>query len=77
LKFILSPFATFKIIDIWNNIAETALSKEEEKNLVGKPASILKESAKNLRISEDSGKGSELCEILLYGIMKDHYSYLY
>jgi hypothetical protein len=61
---------------IWNNIAETALSKEEEKNLVGKSASILKESAKNLRISEDSGKGSELCEILLYGIMKDHYSAL-
>ncbi|VVH63712.1 conserved hypothetical protein [uncultured Gammaproteobacteria bacterium] len=61
---------------IWNNIAETALSKEEEKNLVGKSVSILKESAKNLRISEDSGKGSELCEILLYGIMKDHYSAL-
>jgi hypothetical protein len=40
---------------IWNNIAETALSKEEEKNLVGKSVSILKESAKNLRASVESG----------------------
>jgi hypothetical protein len=56
---------------IWNNIAETALSKEERKNLVEEPASILKKSAKNLRISEDSGKGSELCEIgiLIFGFI--------
>lgn len=61
---------------IWDNIAETALSKQERDNLINKSSSILTESAKKLRISEDTGKGSELCEILLYGIMKDYYSAL-
>jgi hypothetical protein len=61
---------------IWNNIAETALSKSERDNLINKPNSILVESAKNLRITNDIGNGSELCEILLYGIMKEYYSAL-
>ncbi|SMN16053.1 hypothetical protein CRYPD_849 [uncultured Candidatus Thioglobus sp.] len=61
---------------IWDNIAETALSKSERDKLINKPNSLLVESAKKLRITNDVGKGSELCEILLYGIMKDHYSAL-
>ncbi len=61
---------------IWDNIAETALSKSERDNLVGNPRTLLAESAKKLRRTNDIGRGSELCEILLYGIMKDHYSAL-
>jgi hypothetical protein len=61
---------------IWNNIAETALSKRERDSLINKPNSVLIESAKKLRITNDIGKGSELCEILLYGIMKEYYSAL-
>ena len=38
--------------------------------------SSLRKVAKNLRISNDTGKGSELAEILLYGVMKHHYKAL-
>jgi len=65
---------------IWDNIAETALSKSERDKLIDKHKhnSVLVKSAKNLRLTTDNdkGKGSELCEILLYGIMKDYYSAL-
>ena len=33
-------------------------------------------AAKNLRFSQDNGQGSELAEILLYGIMRHHYGAL-
>ena len=58
---------------VWNNIVEAALSFNERKKLIDKPQTQLEEAAKNLRLSEDQGKGSELAEILLYGIMKRHY----
>lgn len=63
---------------VWNNIAETALSKKERDSLIGSPLSLLKASAKNLRLLENDevGKGSEISEILLYGIMKDYYKAL-
>ena len=63
---------------IWDNIAETALSAKERKKLIGKNASTLSESAQKLRLTNNDkiGSGSELCEILLYGIMKDHYGAL-
>lgn len=65
---------------IWNNIKETALSLKERKSLIEKgEGSVLSESAKNLRLveGEDSfGRGSEIAEIVLYGIMKKHYSAL-
>ena len=63
---------------VWNNIAETALSKKERDCLIGSPLSLLKASAKNLRLLENDevGKGSEISEILLYGIMKDYYKAL-
>lgn len=64
---------------IWDNIAETALSFDERQSLVDESYSSLVESAKSLRLTDascDIGKGSELAEIVLYGIMKHHYGAL-
>ncbi len=64
---------------IWDNIVETALSYKERQVLSGRHLSVLKESAKKLRLSDggdDIGRGSELAEIVLYGIMKNHYKAL-
>lgn len=63
---------------IWDNIAEVALSKSERDNLIDQSSTRLAESAKNLRLTDNDkiGRGSELCEILLYGIMKEYYSAL-
>lgn len=64
---------------IWNNIKETALSYKERKSLIAEGEdSILTEAAKNLRLTESDnfGKGSEIAEIVLYGIMKKHYKAL-
>lgn len=64
---------------IWDNIALTALSAQEREKLIGKNRSSLRESAKNLRLTDkagDIGKGSELAEIVLYGIMHHHYDAL-
>lgn len=61
---------------IWDNIKETALSAQERNSLIGKESSILEAAAKNLRLTDkedDIGKGSELAEIVLYGIMRHHY----
>jgi hypothetical protein len=62
---------------IWDNIAETALSHRERSCLVNH--SLLTSAAKNLRLSDketDIGRGSELAEIFLYGIMKHHFKAL-
>jgi len=64
---------------IWDNIAETSLSHKERNSLVDQSHSMLTAAAKNLRLTDkedDIGKGSELAEIVLYGIMKHHYSAL-
>jgi hypothetical protein len=64
---------------IWDNIALTALSAQEREKLIGQSRSSLRESAKNLRLTDkagDIGKGSELAEIVLYGIMHHHYGAL-
>ncbi len=64
---------------IWDNIAETSLSFRERTSLVGEPHTTLATAAKNLRLtdkSDDISKGSELAEIILYGIMKHHYNAL-
>ena len=61
---------------IWDNIAETSLSSQEREALIDKSSSLLSASAANLRLTDketDIGKGSELAEIFLYGIMKHHY----
>lgn len=64
---------------IWDNIAFTALSAQEREKLTGMSGSTLRESAKNLRLTDkegDIGQGSELAEIVLYGIMHHHYGAL-
>jgi hypothetical protein len=63
---------------IWDNIKETALSRSERKALIDKgEGSLLSEAAKNLRLIETTNaRGSEVAEIALYGIMKNHYSAL-
>ncbi len=65
---------------IWDNIVETALSAQERECLIDQSHSLLTEAAKNLRLTDsgtqDISKGSELAEIVLYGIMKHYYSAL-
>ena len=62
---------------IWDNIVETALSNVERQNLSHQNHTLLTAAAKSLRLTDasqgDIGKGSELAEIVLYGIMKHHY----
>jgi hypothetical protein len=62
---------------IWDNIAETSLSFKERESLVNH--SLLTSAAQYLRLTDkdnDIGKGSELAEIVLYGIMKYYYNAL-
>lgn len=61
---------------LFDNLCETALSADERRKLPTDPYSAMVIAAKNLRLSEDNGQGSELAEILLYGIMKRHYGAL-
>lgn len=65
---------------VWDNIVETALSAEERENLIGNDHSRLTAAAKSLRLTDsdkdDIGRGSELAEIILYGVMKNHYGAL-
>lgn len=64
---------------IWNNIKDTALSVQERDSLIEEgEGSVLSGAAKKLRLLDDpndsdNGKGGEIAEILLYGIMKHHY----
>ena len=64
---------------IWDNVIETALSKSERDRLINQDHTRLRTAAKNLRLTDkekDIGKGSELAEIFLYGIMKHYYKAL-
>ncbi len=70
---------------IWDNIAETALSSKERESLIGEPLTTIARAAANLRLTDkeslgdekdDISKGSELAEIVLYGLMKHHYNAL-
>ena len=64
---------------IWDNIAETALSYSERQSLISNSHSTLVSAAESLRLTtsdKDIGKGSELAEIVLYGIMKHHFKAL-
>lgn len=60
---------------ILDNIAQTGLSAEDRDNLYSEsPYTTLTESIKNLRlVDKDNRKGSEIAEIVLYGIMRYHY----
>ena len=66
---------------VLDSLCATALSKMERDKLPTSPMSAMSKAAKNLRISDElekstSGLGSELAEILLYGIMNMHYKAL-
>jgi hypothetical protein len=64
---------------IWDNVAETALSAQEREKLVNRSQSTLRAAARNLRLTDatnDISKGSELAEIILYGVLKHHYGAL-
>lgn len=64
---------------VWDNIAETALTLKEREALKNQPHSLLVAAAKNLRMTDaedDFGKGSELAEIVLYGLMRHKYGAL-
>lgn len=64
---------------IWDNIAETSLSKKERDSYIGNPHSTLSLAARSLRLSDkenDISKGSEIAEIVLYAIMKHHFKAL-
>lgn len=60
---------------IWDHVALTALSKRERDALAGKSQTELAAAARNLRLTDKDpiGEGSEIAEIILYGIMHDHY----
>lgn len=66
---------------IWNNIKDTALNEKERQSLIGDEGSIIERAVSKLRLTEDSndsynGKGGEIGEIVLYGIMRRHYKAL-
>ncbi|OYY94902.1 MAG: hypothetical protein B7Y41_04920 [Hydrogenophilales bacterium 28-61-23] len=64
---------------IWDNICETALSQLEREKLAAQSHTKLTAAARNLRLTDkadDISQGSELAEIVLYGIMKNHYKAL-
>lgn len=74
-KWRLEKFENF----IWDNIALTALSAKERNKLAGKSMSTLRQAAKSLRLTDkvgDIGQGSELAEIVLYGVMHQYYEAL-
>ena len=58
---------------IFYNIAQIALNAEERAKCTGDSYSVLTEATKHLRLIEDKEKGSEIAEIVLYGIMRHHY----
>lgn len=66
---------------LWNNIKETALTQLERKALIGNEGEIISKAVNRLRLIEDpndeyNGKGGEVGEIILYGIMKQHFKAL-
>lgn len=61
---------------IWDNVAETALTYREREAWITNPMTILNRAADRLRICDDMGKGSELAEVFLYGVMRHHYGAL-
>lgn len=64
---------------LWDNVAQTALTQSERENAMLGDRSRLREAAKNLRLIDkepESSKGSEIAEIILYGIMRFHFGAL-
>ncbi len=63
---------------LWDNIAQTALSERERSALVDQSHSSLVAAAQNLRLTDkdEVGQGSEIAEVFLYGVMRNHYKAL-
>ncbi len=63
---------------LWDNIAQTALSARERAALADQSHSSLVAAAQNLRLTDkdELGQGSEIAEVFLYGLMKNHYNAL-
>jgi hypothetical protein len=63
---------------LWDNIAQTALSERERMALANQSYSTLVAAARNLRLTDkdEVGQGSEIAEVFLYGVMKNHYKAL-
>ncbi|SOB79426.1 protein of unknown function [Sphingomonas guangdongensis] len=73
-KWLSSRFQSY----LWDNIAQTALSERERLALADQSHSALVASARNLRLTDkdEVGQGSEIAEVFLYGIMKNHFGAL-
>ncbi|RZJ42207.1 MAG: DUF1837 domain-containing protein, partial [Chryseobacterium sp.] len=73
-------FVNCRHFHLFFHSAHPVILKLERKALIDEGEdSILTEAAKNLRLLEsenDIGRGSEIAEIVLYGIMKHHYKAL-
>ncbi|MGV2122987.1 HamA C-terminal domain-containing protein [Agrobacterium vitis] len=63
---------------IWDNITQTALSERERLSLTDQGFTALFRAAKNLRLTDKDkvGEGSEIAEIFLYGLMRQHFKAL-
>ncbi|MCP1549506.1 MULTISPECIES: HamA C-terminal domain-containing protein [Methylorubrum] len=63
---------------LWDNIAQTALSERERAALHDQSHTSLVAAARNLRLTDkdEIGQGSEIAEVFLYGLMKNHYNAL-
>lgn len=63
---------------LWDNIAQTALSERERAALVDQNHSALVAAARNLRLTDkdEKGQGSEIAEVFLYGVMRQHFNAL-
>ena len=73
-KWLSSRFQSY----LWDNIAQTALSERERLALADQSHSALVAAARNLRLTDkdEVGQGSEIAEVFLYGIMRNHYKAL-
>lgn len=73
-KWLSSRFQSY----LWDNIAQTALSERERLALANQSHSALVAAARNLRLTDkdEIGQGSEIAEVFLYGVMKNHYKAL-
>lgn len=56
---------------LWNNIAQTALTKKERDDLFDEPSTLFQKSAQKLHLTEDGGEIGEIC---LYAIMRNYYN---
>lgn len=60
---------------VMDNLVETALSYEERQKMISNPFSALCHAVPRLRVVEkDKGKGGEIAEICLYGIMRKYFN---